>query len=52
MDGPPSPASEDDPEDKFSMVRRSRHYEEVDETVSVPSTSLSAPQAAGFCAAC
>ncbi|XP_062313891.1 cell division cycle-associated protein 7a isoform X1 [Osmerus eperlanus] len=32
VDGPPSPDPEDDPEDKFSMVRRSRHYEEVDET--------------------
>ncbi|KAL2081596.1 hypothetical protein ACEWY4_023449 [Coilia grayii] len=31
VDGPPSPLPEDDPEDKFSLVRKSRYYEEVDE---------------------
>lgn len=31
VDGPPSPAPEEDPEDKFSLVRKSRFYEEVDE---------------------
>ncbi|XP_076118750.1 cell division cycle-associated protein 7a [Alosa pseudoharengus] len=31
VDGPPSPVSDDDPEDKFSLVRKSRNYEEVDE---------------------
>ncbi|KAM8857032.1 cell division cycle-associated protein 7a [Synchiropus picturatus] len=31
VDGPPSPASEEEPEDKFSLVRRSRYYEEVDD---------------------
>lgn len=31
VDGPPSPAPEEEPEDKFSLVRRSRYYEEVDE---------------------
>lgn len=31
VDGPPSPTPEEDPEDKFSLVRRSRYYEEVDE---------------------
>jgi len=31
VDGPPSPPPEEDPEDKFNLVRRSRYYEEVDE---------------------
>ncbi|XP_062287708.1 cell division cycle-associated protein 7a [Scomber scombrus] len=31
VDGPPSPTLEDEPEDKFSLVRKSRFYEEVDE---------------------
>ncbi|XP_041662510.1 cell division cycle-associated protein 7a [Cheilinus undulatus] len=31
VDGPPSPTPEEEPEDKFSLVRRSRYYEEVDE---------------------
>ncbi|XP_029936877.1 cell division cycle-associated protein 7a [Myripristis murdjan] len=31
VDGPPSPPPEEDPEDKFSLVRKSRYYEEVDE---------------------
>ncbi|XP_042561555.1 cell division cycle-associated protein 7a isoform X2 [Clupea harengus] len=31
VDGPPSPLSDDDPEDKFSLVRKSRFYEEVEE---------------------
>lgn len=32
VDGPPSPTpEEDEPEDKFSLVRRSRYYEEYDE---------------------
>ncbi|XP_018584427.2 cell division cycle-associated protein 7a isoform X1 [Scleropages formosus] len=31
MDGPPSPTPEEDPEDRFSLVRRSRYYEEEDE---------------------
>ncbi|CAL1582319.1 unnamed protein product [Knipowitschia caucasica] len=33
VDGPPSPTpeEEEDPEDKFSLVRKSRFYEEVDE---------------------
>lgn len=31
VDGPPSPTPEEEPEDKFSLVRKSRHYEEVDE---------------------
>ncbi|XP_071774049.1 cell division cycle-associated protein 7a [Centroberyx gerrardi] len=31
VDGPPSPTPEEDPEDKFSLVRKSRYYEEVDE---------------------
>ncbi|XP_026231428.1 cell division cycle-associated protein 7a [Anabas testudineus] len=31
VDGPPSPTPEDEPEDKFSLVRKSRYYEEVDE---------------------
>ncbi|KAM9804865.1 cell division cycle-associated protein 7a [Neosynchiropus ocellatus] len=31
VDGPPSPVSDEDPEDKFSLVRRSRYYEEVDD---------------------
>ncbi|XP_056283249.1 cell division cycle-associated protein 7a [Pseudoliparis swirei] len=30
VDGPPSPAPEEEPEDSFSLVRRSRYYEEVD----------------------
>lgn len=33
VDGPPSPAAED-PEDRFSLVRRSRFYEDDDELVS------------------
>ncbi|XP_028993621.1 cell division cycle-associated protein 7a [Betta splendens] len=31
VDGPPSPTPEEEPEDKFSLVRRSRYYEEDDE---------------------
>ncbi|XP_072300562.1 cell division cycle-associated protein 7a [Eucyclogobius newberryi] len=31
VDGPPSPAPEEEEEDKFSLVRKSRYYEEVDE---------------------
>uniref|UniRef100_A0A3P8V3A8 Cell division cycle associated 7a n=1 Tax=Cynoglossus semilaevis TaxID=244447 RepID=A0A3P8V3A8_CYNSE len=32
VDGPPSPTpDEEEPEDKFSLVRKSRYYEEVDE---------------------
>ncbi|KAF7668756.1 hypothetical protein LDENG_00284120 [Lucifuga dentata] len=31
VDGPPSPTVEDELEDRFSLVRRSRYYEEVDE---------------------
>ncbi|KAM4608523.1 cell division cycle-associated protein 7a isoform 2-T2 [Polymixia lowei] len=31
VDGPPSPPSEEEPEDKFNLVRKSRYYEEVDE---------------------
>lgn len=31
VDGPPSPPSEEEPEDKFSLVRKSRYYEEYDE---------------------
>ncbi|XP_044072712.1 cell division cycle-associated protein 7a isoform X1 [Siniperca chuatsi] len=34
VDGPPSPAPEEEPEDKFSLVRKSRYYEEDDEPVS------------------
>ncbi|CAN9497755.1 unnamed protein product [Ophioblennius macclurei] len=30
VDGPPSPAPEEEPEDKFSLVRKSRYYEEFD----------------------
>ncbi|XP_049583490.1 cell division cycle-associated protein 7a [Syngnathus scovelli] len=34
VEGPPSPTpEEEEPEDKFSLVRRSRYYEEVDESV-------------------
>uniref|UniRef100_A0A1A8MFK0 Cell division cycle associated 7a n=1 Tax=Nothobranchius pienaari TaxID=704102 RepID=A0A1A8MFK0_9TELE len=29
VDGPPSPTPEEDPEDEFSLVRKSRYYEEV-----------------------
>ncbi|KAJ8255401.1 hypothetical protein GJAV_G00204480 [Gymnothorax javanicus] len=29
IDGPPSPVPEEDPEDRFSLVRKSRYYEEV-----------------------
>lgn len=36
VDGPPSPVSDDDPEDKFSLVRKSRHYEEVDDEPREP----------------
>ncbi|XP_061698256.1 cell division cycle-associated protein 7a [Syngnathoides biaculeatus] len=33
-EGPPSPSvEEEEPEDKFSLVRRSRYYEEVDEPI-------------------
>ncbi|XP_019945612.2 cell division cycle-associated protein 7a [Paralichthys olivaceus] len=31
VDGPPSPTSEEEPEDKFSLVRKSRYFEEYDE---------------------
>ncbi|XP_029315050.1 LOW QUALITY PROTEIN: cell division cycle-associated protein 7a [Cottoperca gobio] len=31
VDGPPSPTSEEEPEDKFSLVRQSPYYEEDDE---------------------
>ncbi|XP_072253136.1 cell division cycle-associated protein 7a [Leuresthes tenuis] len=31
VDGPPSPPPEEDSEDKFSLVRKSPYYEEVDE---------------------
>ncbi|KAG7464023.1 hypothetical protein MATL_G00182880 [Megalops atlanticus] len=31
VDGPPSPLPEEDPEDKFNLVRKSRYYEEVEE---------------------
>uniref|UniRef100_A0A3B3D3J5 Cell division cycle associated 7a n=1 Tax=Oryzias melastigma TaxID=30732 RepID=A0A3B3D3J5_ORYME len=31
VDGPPSPPPEEDSEDKYSLVRKSRYYEEVDE---------------------
>uniref|UniRef100_A0A3Q0QS28 Cell division cycle associated 7a n=1 Tax=Amphilophus citrinellus TaxID=61819 RepID=A0A3Q0QS28_AMPCI len=31
VDGPPSPPPEEELEDKFSLVRKSRYYEEVDE---------------------
>ncbi|XP_040912430.1 cell division cycle-associated protein 7a [Toxotes jaculatrix] len=31
VDGPPSPPPEEELEDKFSLVRKSRHYEEDDE---------------------
>ncbi|KAG8000662.1 Cell division cycle-associated protein 7 [Nibea albiflora] len=31
VDGPPSPAPEEEPEDKFSLVRKSRYFEEYDE---------------------
>lgn len=34
VDGPPSPTPEEEPEDKFSLVRKSRYYEEDDEPVS------------------
>lgn len=37
VDGPPSPTPEEDPEDKFSLVRKSRYFEECDEPVSYPS---------------
>lgn len=36
IDGPPSPLPEEDPEDKFSLVRRSRCYEEVIEETREP----------------
>lgn len=39
VDGPPSPAPEEEPEDKFSLVRKSRYYEEVDEPVRVHAVS-------------
>ncbi|XP_030285401.1 cell division cycle-associated protein 7a [Sparus aurata] len=31
VDGPPSPTPEEEPEDKFSLVRKSRYFEEYDE---------------------
>ncbi|XP_070832166.1 cell division cycle-associated protein 7a [Chaetodon trifascialis] len=31
VDGPPSPPPEEEPEDKYSLVRKSRYYEEYDE---------------------
>ncbi|XP_008297051.1 cell division cycle-associated protein 7a isoform X2 [Stegastes partitus] len=31
VDGPPSPVSEEEPEDKFSLVRKSRYFEECDD---------------------
>ncbi|XP_054471530.1 cell division cycle-associated protein 7a isoform X2 [Anoplopoma fimbria] len=31
VDGPPSPTPEEEPEDSFSLVRKSRYFEEVDE---------------------
>lgn len=34
VDGPPSPPPEEEPEDKFNLVRKSPYYEEVDEPVS------------------
>ncbi|CAG09964.1 unnamed protein product, partial [Tetraodon nigroviridis] len=34
VEGPPSPAPEEEPEDKYSLVRKSRYYEECDELVS------------------
>lgn len=34
MEGPPSPTPEEEPEDKFSLVRKSHYYEEYDEPVS------------------
>lgn len=34
VEGPPSPAPEEEPEDKYSLVRKSRYYEEYDEPVS------------------
>lgn len=34
VDGPPSLTPEEEPEDKFSLVRKSRYYEEDDEPVS------------------
>lgn len=34
IDGPPSPPPEEEPEDKFNLVRKSPYYEEVDEPVS------------------
>ncbi|KAJ8416867.1 hypothetical protein AAFF_G00327450 [Aldrovandia affinis] len=36
IDGPPSPLPEEDPEDKFILMRKSRYYEEVDEEVREP----------------
>ncbi|KAJ8282429.1 hypothetical protein COCON_G00049480 [Conger conger] len=36
IDGPPSPPPEEDPEDKFSLVRRSRNYEEFMEEEREP----------------
>ncbi|XP_016377322.1 cell division cycle-associated protein 7-like, partial [Sinocyclocheilus rhinocerous] len=35
VDGPPSPAPEDDPEDQYSLVRRNRNYEEDDDEEEV-----------------
>ncbi|XP_028292233.1 cell division cycle-associated protein 7a [Gouania willdenowi] len=31
VDGPPSPPTEEEADDKFSLVRKSRYYEEIDE---------------------
>uniref|UniRef100_A0A672QNN3 Cell division cycle-associated protein 7-like n=1 Tax=Sinocyclocheilus grahami TaxID=75366 RepID=A0A672QNN3_SINGR len=31
VDGPPSPAPEDDPEDQYSLVRRNRNYDDDDD---------------------
>ncbi|KAJ8352085.1 hypothetical protein SKAU_G00235610 [Synaphobranchus kaupii] len=36
IDGPPSSLPEEDPEDKFSLVRRSRYHEEVSEEAREP----------------
>lgn len=40
VDGPPSPTPEEEPEDKFSLVRQSRYFEEYDEPVSHIRNSL------------
>lgn len=41
VDGPPSPPPEEELEDKFSLVRKSRYFEEVDEPVSHSGVFLS-----------